>query len=81
MKLPRDVSGAQLAKALALLGYRVSRQAGSHIRLTCEQPKQHHVTIPNHDDLRVGTLAGILADVAAHHGLSREALVEKLFGR
>jgi hypothetical protein len=35
----------------------------------------------NHDDLRVGTLAGILTDVAAHHGLSREALVEKLFGR
>ena len=81
MKLPRDVSGAQLVKALSALGYRVSRQTGSHVRLTCEQPKQHHVTIPNHDHLRVGTLAAILADVAAHHGLSREALLEKLFGR
>jgi predicted RNA binding protein YcfA (HicA-like mRNA interferase family) len=81
MKLPRDVSGAQLARALASLGYRVSRQTGSHIRLTCEQPKQHHVTIPNHDDLRVGTLAAILADVGTHHGVSRDALVEKLFGR
>ena len=81
MKLPRDVSGARLAKALASLGYRVSRQTGSHIRLTCEQPKQHHVTIPNHDDLRVGTLAAILADVGTHHGLSRDVLVEKLFGR
>ena len=81
MKLPRDVSGAQLAKALASLGYRVSRQTGSHIRLTCVQPTQHHVTIPNHDDLRVGTLAAILADVGTHHGLSRETLVEKLFGR
>lgn len=81
MKLPRDVSGAQLAKALASLGYRVSRQTGSHIRLSCEQPKQHHVTIPNHDELRIGTLAAILGDVAEHHGLSRDALVEKLFGR
>ncbi|OGA65457.1 MAG: hypothetical protein A3G81_12575 [Betaproteobacteria bacterium RIFCSPLOWO2_12_FULL_65_14] len=70
MKLPRDVSGAQL-----------SRQTGSPIRLTCEQPKQRHITIPNHDSLRIGTLAAILADVGAHHGLSREVLVEKLFGR
>ena len=81
MKLPRDVSGAQLVKLLARLGYRVSRQTGSHIRLTCELPKQHHVTIPNHDDLRLGTLAAILADVASHHGLSREGLIEKVFGR
>jgi predicted RNA binding protein YcfA (HicA-like mRNA interferase family) len=81
MKLPRDVSGARLVKALASLGYRVSRQTGSHIRLTCEQPKQHHLTIPNHDPLRLGTLSAILADVGAHHGLSRDALIEKLFGR
>ena len=81
MKLPRDVSGAQLVKSLAKLGYRVTRQTGSHIRLSCDLPKQHHVTIPNHDDLRIGTLSAILADVATHHGLSRDALVEKLFGR
>jgi hypothetical protein len=37
--------------------------------------------IPNHDSLRIGTLAAILANVGAHHGFSREALVEKLFGR
>lgn len=79
MKLPRDVSGAQLVKALSLLGYRVSRQTGSHVRLACERP-QHHVTIPNHEQLRVGTLAAIVSDVAAHHRLSREALLEKLFG-
>lgn len=81
MKLPRDVSGAQLVKSLAALGYRASRQTGGHVRLTCEQPKQHHVTVPNHDHLRIGTLAAILADVGAHHRLSREALIEKLFGR
>lgn len=48
MKLPRDVSGAKLIKALARIGYRVTRQSGSHVRLTCDQPTQHHVTIPNH---------------------------------
>jgi predicted RNA binding protein YcfA (HicA-like mRNA interferase family) len=79
MKLPRDVSGRQLVKSLSALGYRVTRQTGSHIRLTCETPKQHHITIPNHDELRIGTLAGILGEVAAHHGLSREELIEKLF--
>ena len=81
MKLPRDVSGAQLAKALASLGYRVTRQTGSHMRLTCDQAGQHHITIPNHDSLRVGTFAGILNDVGAHLGLTREQLVAKLFGR
>jgi predicted RNA binding protein YcfA (HicA-like mRNA interferase family) len=81
MKLPRDVSGAQLVKALAQLGYRTTRQTGSHIRLTCDRPTQHHITVPNHDALRIGTLAAVLGVVANHHGLSREELVARLFGR
>ena len=81
MKLPRDVSGRKLVKALAVLGYRVTRQSGSHVSVTCEKPAQHHVTIPDHDELRIGTLSAILNDIAAHHGLSREMLIEKLFGR
>jgi predicted RNA binding protein YcfA (HicA-like mRNA interferase family) len=81
MKLPRDVSGAQLVKALAQLGYRPTRQTGSHIRLTCDKPTRHHITVPNHDSLRIGTLAAVLGDVANHHGLSREELVARLFGR
>jgi predicted RNA binding protein YcfA (HicA-like mRNA interferase family) len=60
MKLPRDVSGADLAKRLGRLGYEVTRQTGSHLRLTTTEGGQHHVTIPNHDPLKVGTLAGIL---------------------
>jgi predicted RNA binding protein YcfA (HicA-like mRNA interferase family) len=34
MRLPRDLSGGELIKALTLLGYKVTRQAGSYIRLT-----------------------------------------------
>ena len=80
MRLPRDVSGAELAKRLERLGYRVTRQTGSHLRLTWTDPPEHHVTIPNHESLRVGTLATILQSVAARMGLSRDELVTRLFG-
>jgi predicted RNA binding protein YcfA (HicA-like mRNA interferase family) len=81
LRLPRDVSGDDLAKALAALGYRLTRQTGSHLRLTTVERGEHHVTIPRHAALRVGTLAGLLSDVAQHFGLTREELIERLFGR
>ena len=80
MRLPRDISGQDLARRLRVLGYQVTWQTGSHMRLTTREQGEHHITIPRHDPLRVGTLAGILADVAAHFELSREELGEKLFG-
>ena len=79
MKLPRDVSGVDLAKRLGRLGYEVTRQTGSHLRLTTKERGRHHVTIPNHDPLRVGTLAGILGDVAGHFEISRDELIQRLF--
>ena len=81
MKLPRNLSGVQLIKALEKQGYKSTRQTGSHVRLTSQISKEHHLTIPLHDPLRVGTLAAILADVAAHHGIPRETLITKLFGK
>jgi len=81
MKLPRNLSGAQLIKALERLGYQATRQAGSHVRLTSLQPNEHHLTVPLHDPLRIGTLAAILADVAAHHAMTRDALIARLFGK
>jgi predicted RNA binding protein YcfA (HicA-like mRNA interferase family) len=74
------MSWEELAKALARLGYMVTRQTGSHLRLTTQQEGEHHVTVPRHRSLRVGTLSAILSDVAAHAGLSREELLERLFG-
>ena len=79
MKLSRNLSGADLAQAMKKLGYSVTRQTGSHMRLTTQQQGEHHVTIPCHDPLRVGTLAAILAEVAAHFGLSREELSDLLW--
>ena len=80
MKLPRDLSGSDLARALSVLGYEISRQTGSHMRLSTRQGGEHHVTIPSHEHLRVGTLAAILSDVAGHFQMTREELASRLFG-
>lgn len=79
MRLPRDISGADLSRRLSRIGYRVTRQTGSHMRLTIEAPTQHHVTIPKHDALRLGTLSSILEEVAAHLEITRDDLISRLF--
>lgn len=79
MKLPRDLSGQELVKALERLGYEVSRQTGSHIRVTTQRDGEHHITVPAHDPIKIGTLNAILRDVADHADLSREELLEELF--
>ena len=81
MRLPRDVSGRDLAKALGKLGYKTTRQTGSHIRLTTQQDREHHITIPDHTPLRAGTLAAVLGDVAQYHNLTRDQLIRLLFSR
>lgn len=80
MRLPRDLSGWALARALERYGYTVTRQTGSHLRLTTQQGGEHHVTIPAHEHLRVGTLSAILTAVAAHLGRDRTEVVQELFG-
>jgi predicted RNA binding protein YcfA (HicA-like mRNA interferase family) len=80
MRLPRDLDAPELIKAMQRIGYTVVRQTGSHVRLQAEQPKRHSITIPNHSPLKIGTLAAILAVVAEHLELSKDALLHKLFG-
>ena len=79
MRLPRDVSGRYLVTKLAALGYRITRQSGSHIRLTTELNGEHQLTIPDHDFLRIGTLSAILTEVQNHHKLSRDDVLDQLF--
>ena len=79
MRLPRDVSGPDLVKALKVLGYERVRQDGSHVRLTTQVNGTHHITVPCHKALKTGTLlGGVLKPVAAHHGLTVESLLSKL---
>jgi len=79
MKLPRDVSGQDLVRALGKLGYAPTRQAGSHIRLTTTQGGEHHITIPAHDPVKVGTLASIIRHLSDHHLMTRDELIRLLF--
>jgi predicted RNA binding protein YcfA (HicA-like mRNA interferase family) len=80
MRLPRDLSGSDLAQILRTLGYSITRQTGSHLRLTTHEHGEHHLTIPLHASLRVGTLSAILADVGVHFEMTREQLLDRLFG-
>lgn len=79
MKLPRDLSGEDLAKALTRFEYVIDRQTGSHIRLTTQLNGEHHITVPAHNPLKVGTLSAILRDVAEHFDLTRDELLSQLF--
>lgn len=79
MRLPRDLSAADLIKALGRLGYEPTRQVGSHIRLTKPGRQEHHVTVPDHKSIKPGTLNSIMRDIATHLGLTRDKLMEKLF--
>ncbi|MBS1486216.1 MAG: type II toxin-antitoxin system HicA family toxin [Bacteroidetes bacterium] len=80
MRLPHDLSGNDLIKNLHKLGYLVTRQKGSHVRLTCIiEDGQHHITIPNHDPIKIGTLSKILSEIAQVHQISKEEIVNKLF--
>lgn len=81
MRLPRDLSGRDLARALGkAFSYEVTRETGSHMRLTTLAGGQHHLTIPDHKVLRVGTLASILDEVATHFQLDKKQVGERLFG-
>lgn len=73
------LSDADLVRALRKLGYETTRQTGSHMRLTTQEHGEHHVTIPHHDPLRIGTLSAILGDVAQHFETSRDELIRRLF--
>jgi predicted RNA binding protein YcfA (HicA-like mRNA interferase family) len=81
MRLPRDWGGETLAKLLKRYGYEITRQTGSHMRLTTQRGGEHHVTIPRHPSLRVGTLNAILKDVAQHLELERDELLAELMRR
>lgn len=77
MKPVKDISGSALIKKLTKLGYIVNRQKGSHIRLTKQSIKgDHHITIPNHNPIKLGLLMKILNDIAKNMEISREELID-----
>ena len=78
MKLPRDVEGPRLVKALAVLGYEASRHRGPHIRVTTQRDGENHEGFPYQAPIKAGTLSSILKHIAAHHRVTVEQLTKML---
>lgn len=71
MKLPRNLSGEEVIKALKRLGFEWVRQKGSHVRMRYLAKK---VTVPLHKELRPKTLESILEQAQ----ITIEELMDKL---
>ncbi len=72
-KLPTDLSGRDVRTALERAGFTFRRQAGSHMILRRDNPYARAV-VPDHKQMRQGTLRRIIADA----GFSVEQFVELL---
>ena len=72
MKLP-VMSGRDVIKALAKVGFREIRQKGSHIILVRESKEEKRgVVVPNHKEIDKGTLLEIIRQ----SGLKKEAFLK-----
>jgi len=79
MRVPRDVNAEDLIKLLERYGYVVTRQKGSHIRLSKTfDEAEHAITIPNHQPIKIGTLSSIIKDVALANRLETTELYNQL---
>ena len=83
MRMPRNLSGAELASLLERrYRYVLVRQRGSHLRLESDyMGSPHRISVPRHNPMRTGTLNRILNDVAEYLEVEREELMRELFGR
>ncbi|MFA5398964.1 MAG: type II toxin-antitoxin system HicA family toxin [Dehalococcoidia bacterium] len=80
MKLPRDIGGEKLVSLLTRYGYRESHRAGSHIKITSNiKGAEHHITIPAHNPIRVGTLNNIINDLSVYLEMAKHTLIKELF--
>ena len=79
MKIPRNLNGLELAKKLEFFGYVITRQSGSHMRLSRKVDNiTQHLTIHAHKPLRIGTLRQMLKDVSGQIGIDLHELIEML---
>jgi predicted RNA binding protein YcfA (HicA-like mRNA interferase family) len=79
-KLP-VISGKKLISVLKGLGYEVSRQRGSHVRLEkITLAGRHKITVPNHDPIAKGTLSSIISKIALWNQMDKRSMIN-LFSR
>jgi predicted RNA binding protein YcfA (HicA-like mRNA interferase family) len=81
-KIPRDISGRGMAKLIKIYGYNIVKERGGHIRLLSNiKDSEHKITIPDHKQIKIGTLNNILNDIGGYLKMSKEQLVHELFKR
>lgn len=73
-KLPVNISGKDVVKALGKLGYEIDPQTGSHMILRNKIPPHRRLTVPNHNEIAKGTLLAIIKQA----GLRREEFLKLL---
>jgi hypothetical protein len=49
------------------------------VRVSRATPTEHHLTIPDHAPIKIGTLNAILRELADANGLDRDELLRRLF--
>ena len=77
-RLPRDISGAALVRGLERVSYERTRQKGDHVYMTTSLNGEHHVTVPLHNPLKVGTFTAILRSVCDHLRIERDELIRRM---
>jgi len=79
-KIPRDISGRELARLLKRYGYEINRETGSHIRLVSKfKDEERNITIPDHYPIKIGTLNNILSDLANYLKIDKKELIKEIF--
>lgn len=73
-----SIAGNDLVKKLKKYGYSIT-QTGSHMRLTTNIIGEHHITIPAHNPLKVGTFNNIVKNISLYLNISKEVLIDNLF--
>lgn len=72
-KIPRDISGKEVAKMLKKFDYEITRLT------TNKTGTEHHITIPDHNPLKVGTLNNIIQSISTYLKIPKEKLIKQLF--
>ena len=79
-KIPRDIGSGELTDRLKAFGYTVSRQTGSHIRLTATiDSNEQSITIPAHNPIKIGTLNRILLELSQQLKIEKSRIIHELF--
>ncbi len=79
MRWPREISGKERINFVSKIRISLPAPNGSHLRLVTLLQGEHHVTVPNHNSIKIGTLQGIISDVAVHFNKTKEEIANELF--